>query len=290
MPSVNARSRSFCVTINNPTEHPDTVEQWRAEAATASYAIEGAEVGESGTPHLQCYIHYSNARSLRSIISVISGAHVELARGNAQSNIEYCSKDGTFTEYGTRPARTVSVGQMNQARWTEVKEAAKRGDMEAIPADIYVRHYGALKAIAKDHMQPVADLDKPCGLWLTGESGAGKSFGVRQKFGATAVYNKPVNDWWDGYQGQEVVLIEDIDPFNVSIGGSLKRWGDSYAFIASIKGSAMRIRPKWIIVTSQYHIQGVWQDLATTAALNRRFKTVDVCREEPIDWEAILGS
>jgi len=290
MPAVaNARSRSFCITINNPDDHPDTVARWREAAASAAYAIEGAEVGASGTPHFQCYIHFSNARSSRSIISAIPGAHVEIARGSAQDNIDYCSKDGNIIEYGTRPARSVNVGQMNQARWTEVKEAAKRGDMEAIPADIYIRYYGALKAIAKDHMQPVADLDAPCGIWLTGESGVGKSYGVRQKFGATAVYNKPVNDWWDGYQGQEVVLIEDIDPFNVSIGGSLKRWGDSYAFIASVKGSAMRIRPKWIIVTSQYRIGGVWQDIATTAALNRRYKTVNVVREEPINWDEVLG-
>eukprot|EP00965_Chrysotila_dentata_P069535 2296854-Pleurochrysis_carterae.AAC.1 len=83
------------------------------------------------------------------------------------------------------------------------------------------------------------------------------------------------NTWWDGYLDQEVVLIEDFDKCHDKLGHHLKIWGDRYKFPAEVKESAMVIRPKLIIVTSNYHPKDIWFDDSTLESILRRFKCVE---------------
>lgn len=160
---------------------------------------------------------------------------------------------------------------MEIERYEIAWEEAKKGNFEGIPADIKLRHYNTLKNIAKDHMVRPVDVEGVCGLWIYGQSGVGKSRKVREEH--SDFYYKLCNKWWDGYQDQDVVLIEDIGLEHKCLGHHLKLWSDRYAFLAEIKGGAMYIRPKKIIVTSQYLIEEIFVgDKQTIDALNRRFQ------------------
>jgi len=48
------------------------------------------------------------------------------------------------------------------------------------------------------------------GMWCYGAPGTGKSHYAREISG-DSLYLKPQNKWFDGYTGQENILIDDFD-------------------------------------------------------------------------------
>lgn len=198
-------------------------------------------------------------------------ARLSLTRKSSKCNEIYCKKEGNFFEYGTCPE---DPGTREKIRWDQVRAAALAHREEDIPDDVYVRNYFQIRAIQKDHPVRPAECDNVTGVWIYGPSGIGKSRYARDNY--PNAYDKNTNKWWDGYAGEDFVLIDDLDPDHACLRGLLKRWADRYPFTAETKGSSMCIRPKKIIVTSQYKIEEIWTDQATREALKRRFQCINI--------------
>jgi len=273
--NVMGRSRGFCFTWNNyPNDHEDRLQ------FEAKYLVYGREVGESGTPHLQGYVYFNDGKTLASVRRLLPGSHVETAK-TISAAIEYCKKDGDFVERGQPPVDPVKKGRVEQLRWEAAWESAKKGMLEEIPADIRIRQYSAIKRIGKDYMSLPGLLHSPCGVWIHGESGSGKTSTVFKKY--PDLFTKNASKWWDGYQGQEVVLLDDCGHGEaVWIGRFLKIWSDKYPFIGECKGSSVSIRPKKFIVTSQYTIESLFNDKETQDALIRRFIIIEKNKNQEI--------
>ncbi len=108
---------------------------------------------------------------------------------------------------GARPMK-----RNDKKDWAKILALTKANKMNEIAEfvpDVYVRYYCTLRAIAKDSMKFV---DRPdvCGYWIWGKTGLGKSHAARASF--PNHYPKDLNRWWDGYQGQENVIMDDISP------------------------------------------------------------------------------
>lgn len=146
-------------------------------------------------------------------------------------------------EFGIKP-----VERNSKTDWEEVKQNAQAGNLDKIPADIYVKHYRTLKEIAKDHMVHTRGSEERDCRWYHGPSGIGKSRKAYEEF--PDAYRKMCNKWWDGYQGQKHVIMEDIDPAHQVLGHHLKIWADRYPFVAESKGGALPPEYDVFIVTS----------------------------------------
>ena len=137
----------------------------------------------------------------------------------------------------------------------------------------FVNCYRNLQAIRKDHTPKVDNLADVCGIWIYGESGVGKTRLVTKLY--PDAYLKRMNKWYDGYNGEDVIVLDDLDPSHSFMGYELKKLADRYCFLAEIKNASMYIRPKRVVVTSQYPIEAIWkEDKETTKALKRRFKII----------------
>jgi len=122
--SLASRSRAFCFTWNNyPDDHQDIL-----DGLTPRYCLYGYEwAPDTGTPHLQGYLHFDNARTKRAVIGRLPGVHIEIPRGSFAANRRYCTKDGEYLEFGTPPASPTEIGEAEKERWLSFWELAKQG-------------------------------------------------------------------------------------------------------------------------------------------------------------------
>lgn len=112
---------------------------------TVAYIRGQLESGsESGYIHWQLLVIFTKKCRLRHLKSIFgTTAHAEPSRSAAAD--AYVWKDetsvpGTRFELGERP-----IKRNNSKDWDRIREMARRGQLEDIPGDVYVRNYGNLK-------------------------------------------------------------------------------------------------------------------------------------------------
>lgn len=271
----------WCFTLNNPS--PSSLLSLGPELYT--YLVYGREVAPStGTLHLQGYVCFKSRKTGAQVKKLLPTAHWEVKRGTPLEASNYCKKDGDFVEEGVLPAAQHENGKdagglATKEKWDSIWASAKSGNLDDVEAKTRVVHYRTLKQIESDYAVRAPDLDDVCGLWFYGPPGCGKSHHARSI--NQDYYIKPANKWWDGFSPSRhpVVLLEDLDHSTAFLGHYLKLWADKWSFAAEKKGSTMQIRPKQIVVTSNYSIEELWgSDQSMCMALKRRFK---VTRFEP---------
>lgn len=282
---LSTRSRDFGFTWNNYTqEHIDYL-----SGIDCTYVVYGKEVAPTtGCPHLQGYIRFPNAVTKSSCIKRLKGAHVYIKRGTFDEIIEYSKSEGKHAnkegslhdiyERGTRPANQETKGILGKRKAQEIITRAKAGDedwlLENHPNEYY-RHLSTFRS----HRSPVTiipdyqDCDTPHEWWV-GTTGTGKS---RQLWSDYPIhYQKEQNKWWDGYNGQEIVAIEEASPKTMEhLGSFMKQWADRHPFPGQIKGGRLNgIRPRKLIVLSNYTLEECFPEPQDLEPLKRRFKVV----------------
>jgi RNA helicase./Putative viral replication protein. len=224
-------SKNWVFTINNYTDADiAAMALW-----TTKYLIYGKEIcPTTSTPHLQGYAIFTTNKKLNALKKLQARAHWEIRRGSHSEASEYCKKEKDFTQTGTPPTTPQEKGAIEKRRWDDAFSAAKEGRLDDIPSDIRMRYYSTIKRIKIDYFVKKQDVDGTCGVWLWGRSGVGKSKKAREDY--PGAYDKPCNKWWDGYQDEDYVIIDDFDISHSVLGHHLKLWADRYSFIAEVKG------------------------------------------------------
>lgn len=238
------------------------------------YLCFGREVGVGGTPHLQGYVSFRSRRTRRQVATDLGlqRAHIEVARGSPRQNIDYCQKDGAFLEFGEAPA-----GAGSRSDLLAVQELLAGGSSVR---DIAESHFGVFLRYQRA-LRQYADFFAEVRNWPTevrvywGASGAGKTRAVYAEFEQSDVYSHPGSVWFDGYEGQKVVLFDDFGGSEFKITYLLKLL-DRYPMRVPIKGAFAQWVPRFIILTSN-HSPDEWYPNAKpmhVRAMKRRFTEV----------------
>lgn len=226
---------------------------------------------ETGYVHWQLVVSFVKTIRLSGIKRLFGETvHAEPSRSNAVR--AYVWKDDTAIQ-GTR----FELGQLPVRRnvshdWEQIWDFAKQGRLVDVPADIRVRNYSTLRKIAADFAEPSAIVRTIHCFW--GTTGSGKSRRAWAEAGLDAYPKDPRSKFWDGYRGQEHVVIDEFRG-GIDISHML-RWFDRYPVIIEIKGCATVLKATTIWVTSNLHPNDWYPDLddETKQALIRRLSIV----------------
>lgn len=263
---MSTRHRSWCFTINNPSEDDDN-EVKHLAATKSSYMIVGKEVGHSGTPHYQGYVTLFNAMTLSALNKKLSRAHLSVARGTALQNYEYCSKQQIWLEHGQRA---------EQGERTDIEHAREHvttgGNMRTFVLE--ARSYQSIKVaemILKYHEKERNW--KPEIRWYHGSTGSGKTKTAREWLDTDIYTCLDTAKWFEGYDGHESILIDDFrkdfSKFHV-----LLKMLDRYAYRVETKGGSRQMLAKKIAITSPFHPSIIYNNREDVLQLIRRIDEI----------------
>lgn len=261
----NGRFRDFCFTINNYSASDIAI----LDNIKCDYIIYGKEVGEKGTPHLQCYIYIKNKISFNVLKKTIHRAHIEVCKGTSQQNIDYCKKQGDYVERGITP---------QQGKRTDLENVKHICLESGKMADIVLeaKSYQSIKMaeqILKYHEQKRTW--QPDVYWLYGEAGSGKTRYVYDRHNLDDIYVSMTNlKWWEGYDKHEVVLLDDFRKTSCSY-QELLRILDRYPYRVENKGGSRQLLAKTIYISCPFHPKDLYKDVSEDIQqLMRRIKEI----------------
>lgn len=291
-PQVHADPRKlserFSCTLNNYTEAEVQALKGADAQKIFRYVLFGFEIGDQGTPHLQCYFELKaktqcSLATLQKRITAMQGFPsryaVAASKGTGIQNFQYCTKDGDFFEWGTRPK-----GQGKRSDLDAAAEKIAGGEtVQSIALQhpgLFIKYGGGMDKL----WFLVNNKKRTCmtfGYWLFGPSGTGKSRWAIAQSGVDGTYPKdPSSKWWDGYRFQETVVIDDYRP-NCFLGfAELLRLADRYPKLIEHKGTMSEFNSSRVIITSPHSIRETFKDLnwmteGSLFQLERRFQQLE---------------
>lgn len=264
MPKVAKKSRAWVFTCNNYNE----ANVLAFDELKTVYRIRAFEVGESGTPHIQAYAYFKSQIARTALAKKLPGYWFQPAKGSAQENRTYCIKQGQFEENGKLPTQGArnDIHAFVLAMQATEEKSSERNLVEEHSSMVCKYPMFVDRCLRLYHPpKPLTELNN---WWYYGPPGTGKTTAAAS-LGSHFV--KFPNKWFDGYAGEDILIVEDIEPRHSFMSHSLKLWADKAPFTAQVKGSSTFIRPKMVVVTANYTIAEMGWDEVTTKAIQRRF-------------------
>ena len=260
----NSKYRNFAMTdfVLDPEIYDELASKYK-------YIIRGEELcPETQKTHYQVFLICKSPRSLKSLIKEWKPRHVEVCKGDYLSNINYCSKDSNFKEYGERP-----------------KGQGKRSDIdiirEALDDKPNMRHITTIATSFQSIRLAECYLTynetrrnwKPFVSWIYGPTGTGKSEMAQENCEPDYWMSNKNLRWWQGYDAHENVIIDDFRGDFCTF-HELLRILDKYPYRIEVKGGSRQLLARNIYITSPFHPKEVYNTREDIGQLLRRIDEI----------------
>lgn len=274
VPNQRTRSKGWFLTYPQcSVAKEDLLDALKAKVDVVEYVV-ASELHQDGNPHLHAFI------ATRATVEWyakkapdfwdVDGHHpnVQIAR-SWKCCIAYCKKDGDFiTNIDLDAARAKKAAHNAKLLELNPKKAVDEGYIGLCALPMLLN---AKRAYANLEEVPL-HLERKC-FWIYGKARVGKSHACRDAY--PELYEKPQNKWWDEYNGESVVLLDDFDKQGACLGHYLKIWADNYRFNAEVKGGMIRPCYTVLLVTSNYTPDQIFmEDNELCEAVTARFKMI----------------
>jgi len=265
-------SRHWCFTIHeNHTGDPQALVDWDK----SRYVVYQEEIcPDTKRLHHQGYVELVSPQRL-SALNKVCPAHWERRRGTAAEARDYCMKEESRAP-DTQPVESGEFGgsQGRRKDLRHIKDILDDGGslLECYDADFattcrYERSFMKYRMLITPPRtwKPVVEL-----YW--GKTGTGKS---RKAFGDNpGAYVSPKTKWWDGYDGQECIIVDDyVGQWPLD---TMLNLIDRYECPIENKGGSYTMLARKIVITSNLTIEQWYPNVypEQIAALRRRFDKI----------------
>jgi len=250
--------------------------QWLCLIDNVTEYVICREKHEDGNNHLHAHVKFETGimkKNFRVFDLPSYTGHYEPTKSRAAA-IRYCKKDGDFIT--NLNEETILSPQNKRAKF--VHDVLKKKSVTQMIEDGDI-HFAQAKAAtyAKQLLGKHYEHTGVRGVWIQGRPGVGKTHKARNDYGDD-LYIKPMNKWWDGYNGQAVVILDDFEKScGPMLGHYLKIWADKWSCTGEIKGGQVFLEHKFFIITSNYSIEECFgEDREMRDAIARRFEIINM--------------
>lgn len=260
----------------------------------------GREEHKNGTHHLHCYLKLSRNLDVRNL----DYFNVVVENKEYKCNVTKVNKTAGWLLYITKHDKEPFCHNMDLSEAlkgsaktrNEVFNALRLNQISLDEAVMVMPNllcrYDAISRSLKSYNAAQEDksdkfINKIC-FWISGKSNIGKTTQILNF--ADDVYLKTMDKWWPEYEGQKVVLIEEINP-NISeeMKNLLKIWANNYTSIGEIKGGNVSLKFEWLFITSNYRLNEIFYgDEKNYNAIKRRYIEINA-EEFLVDFEIEKG-
>lgn len=273
-------ARNWCGTLQLEDDDWDA-ETWLESLVRdekAKYVVGQIERGhETEHAHLQFYVQCLSQKNLVWMKRHIHDkAHWETAKGTAKHNRAYCTKEDSRVRGPWEFGEIVQQGQREglETAIKMVKEGAPLKDIALEQSVVWVHHHRGLmdlrKQLGLEADRRVFGPEGPEVWCLWGPSGTGKSRWVNARW-PDAFWKIPNEKWWDGYTGQETIILDDYKDGDMRL-SDLQRLLDWYPLWVEVKGGTIPMLAKRYVFTCNTHPSGWYRKADPHRTIWRRFQ------------------
>lgn len=211
------------------------------------------------TPHVQGYVEFKSAKRLSTLKKWLPRAHFEKAKGSAEDNIKYCSKEDPSPFKKGVPMKNTKKPNARRV----LKEDLVNGPRKLAAMNILL---GMKKEKEMFGEIMVDNLQKPEVIYIYGDSGTGKTYTAYkealQMFGidevSTIKFDKNGYAHCNNPHADCLVWME-FRPSCLAATDFLE-FTDGYGTHLNVKYGGMYIRPKCLFICSVLHPSEIYRE------------------------------
>lgn len=278
--------RNWSVTCNNYTEQ--NILDFKNFGKSKNQCVFGFEKGEGGTPHIQGALIINNKISASALRKKLPGFHCEIKfkKSTCKQLFSYClkgtseKKDGWYYENTGPNYSGWHFGDFptNQGERTDIDDMKECKTMrDAFETGHNTQCIQYFKEYIKYYEQPRRL--KPTCYWYFGSTGRGKSRLARliANYWGKYYVKSDASKWWDGYDGEQIIIIDDYDPKSWAISyNDLLHICDRYEHRVETKGGSRQFKGLRIFITTQLEVRHTFfsEEVGCIKQLERRVEQI----------------
>lgn len=266
---MNTTSRNFVFTCFDKDELSFAIANHQPDIIKyICYGIETCPT--TGRIHYQGYLELKKSiriTGVRKLFGPHCKTHFEYRKGTADEAINYCRKDGQFSEFGDRAKQ----GERTDIMKLKDKLDTPNISLKQVADEHFTEFLKYTKGIMTYRTISTTSRDWPVNLEIhIGPTNCGKSHYAKTTYPNAYWMIKPNGSsvYFDGYDGQDTIVLDEFYgwlPWDL-----LLRLCDKYPLKLNVKGGTVECLVKNVIITSNSHILKWYPNIKDLDPLIRR--------------------